>query len=455
MKSKLQYNAVAPDRTFSDRIKRVITLLTLGVLLLISVHMRVTSATGTWIPDPVQRDAGEYFMYAYNLKFHHVYSRDMAGLYEPGIAPVPDAVRSPGYPLFLSLFINGPADDRTIKTITFAQAILSSITVVLCFFLFNSFLPLAWTTAATFLTGISPHLITANSYLLSETLFAFFLVLLAWFISHFSMRRRAWQAAIAGCLVALASLIRPGLQYFAVLFALFLLFQFGRDRGAKLSGMVILGFALCLAPWLVRNANTIGSTSDKTLMINFLHHGLYPDFTYEETPTSFGVPYRFDPRSAEISRTLSTVLQEIQRRFQEEPARHLRWFLIGKPAVFWSWDMVQGAGGPFVYLPSHSPYFNDGLFKLSYNFMRLLHGPIVLLAFCGLLVAWLPLTRIGVDETPLVIARVLSLLLIYYTVIHMVGAPFPRYAVPLRPFLYGMALFPLYVAGLFLRKRLS
>jgi hypothetical protein len=27
----------------------------------------------------------------------------------------------------------------------------------------------------------------------------------------------------------------------------------------------------------------------------------------------------------------------------------------------------------------------------------------------------------------------------------MIGAPFPRYSVPLRPFLYGMALYALYV----------
>ena len=446
---------MALDHTFPERAKRSIMLIVLGVLLLISFHMRITSAIETWIPNPVQRDAGEYFMYAYNLKFHHVYSRDSAGLNGPDTLPSPDAVRSPGYPLFLSFFINAPVNERMIKTITLAQVMLSSITVFFSFLLLKSFLPLAWTTAATFLISISPHLITANSYLLSETLFAFFLVLLTWFISHFSRRRRAWQAVIIGCLIALASLVRPGLQYFVVLFAIFLLFQFGRSRGARLSGMVILGFALCFAPWLIRNANTIGSTSDKTLMISFIHHGMYPDFTHEENPKSFGMPYRFDPRSAEIGRSLSTVLQEVQRRFQKEPARHLLWFLIGKPTVFWSWDMVQGAGGPFVYPPSHSPYFNNTLFKLSYKFMRLLHGPIVMLAFCGMLIVWLPLARIGIDETPLIVSRVLSLLLIYYTVIHMIGAPFPRYAVPLRPFLYGMALFPLYTASLFLRKRLS
>ena len=374
MKPKLKYNVMALDHTFSDRAKRSIMLIVLGVLLLISFHMRVTSAIETWIPNPVQRDAGEYFMYAYNLKFHHVYSRDEAGLHETDIIPAPDAVRSPGYPLFLSFFINAPVNERMIKTITLAQVMLSSITVLFSFLLLKSFLPLAWTTAATFLISISPHLITANSYLLSETLFAFSLVLLAWFIGHFSMRRRAWQAAVAGCLIAHASMVRPSLQYFVVLFVLFLLFQFGRNRGARLSGMVILGFALCLVPWLIRNANTIGSTSDKTLMISFIHHGLYPDFTYEDNPKSFGMPYRFDPRSAEISRSLSTVLQEVQRRFQKEPARHLLWFLIGKPTVFWSWDMVQGAGGPFVYPPSHSPYFNNNLFKLSYKFMRLVES---------------------------------------------------------------------------------
>jgi hypothetical protein len=41
--------------------------------------------------------------------------------------------------------------------------------------------------------------------------------------------------------------------------------------------------------------------------------------------------------------------------------------------------------------------------------------------------------------------RYISALLIYFTVLHMVGAPFPRYSVPLRPFQYAMALYALQV----------
>jgi hypothetical protein len=42
--------------------------------------------------------------------------------------------------------------------------------------------------------------------------------------------------------------------------------------------------------------------------------------------------------------------------------------------------------------------------------------------------------------TGLVVARFVSLVLLYFTAMHMVGAPFPRYSIPLRPFLYGMGL---------------
>jgi hypothetical protein len=44
------------------------------------------------------------------------------------------------------------------------------------------------------------------------------------------------------------------------------------------------------------------------------------------------------------------------------------------------------------------------------------------------------------------------MLLLYFTLIHMVGAPFPRYSFPLRPLFYGLALFPVQVLQASLRK---
>jgi hypothetical protein len=38
-------------------------------------------------------------------------------------------------------------------------------------------------------------------------------------------------------------------------------------------------------------------------------------------------------------------------------------------------------------------------------------------------------------------AKFISLLVLFFTGIHILGAPFPRYSVPLRPMIYGMAMF--------------
>jgi hypothetical protein len=40
--------------------------------------------------------------------------------------------------------------------------------------------------------------------------------------------------------------------------------------------------------------------------------------------------------------------------------------------------------------------------------------------------------------------RLVTLVLLYFTVLHMIGTPFPRYSVPLRPFMYGVAMYGLW-----------
>ena len=190
---------------------------------------------------------------------------------------------------------------------------------------------------------------------------------------------------------------------------------------------------------------TLGIATDNRLMVNFLHHGMYPDFMYEGVPQSHGFPYRYDPRAKKIGKDLPAVLKEILSRFVQAPLRHAKWYLTDKPRVFWSWNMIQGFGDAFVYPVSGSPYFHNTIFRITHRLMYVLHYSFVLLALFGCLMAWFPLTRIGLSQESLLMARFCSLLLIYYTCIHMVGAPFPRYSVPLRPYLYGMALFTPYI----------
>jgi hypothetical protein len=81
------------------------------IIVIIGAVLRLQSVLHTRIIRHVIRfaDTRDYMLYAYNLTNFGVYSRSDAGLMSSVAGagaphPAPDAVRSPGYPLFLSLF---------------------------------------------------------------------------------------------------------------------------------------------------------------------------------------------------------------------------------------------------------------------------------------------------------------------------------------------------------------
>jgi len=49
-------------------------LIALAAILLLGLYLRITGATGTKVIAPLRADAAEYFMYAYNLRYHRVYA---------------------------------------------------------------------------------------------------------------------------------------------------------------------------------------------------------------------------------------------------------------------------------------------------------------------------------------------------------------------------------------------
>jgi hypothetical protein len=73
--------------------------------------------------------------------------------------------------------------------------------------------------------------------------------------------------------------------------------------------------------------------------------------------------------------------------------------------------------------------------------MKTLHAPLIWLGIVGCILAWLPGVALTLGSGALSSVRFISLLLLFFTLLHMVGAPFPRYSVPLRPLIYGMAVF--------------
>jgi hypothetical protein len=190
------------------------------------------------------------------------------------------------------------------------------------------------------------------------------------------------------------------LEYFLFVLTLLVIVQAGIRKGVQIVVSVCLGFVLAFGPWVARNLVTLGVSGDPGLVTATLQHGMYPNFMYENNPDSYGSPCRYDPHAHEFRGGLRSVLSEIKRRFAEEPWTHLKWYLIGKPLAFWSWNEVQGSGEIPVFPVNERPYHDSPLFEGTYFLMKLVHWPLVFLAAVGFIVAWLPVSsrRLGSDR---------------------------------------------------------
>ena len=421
---------------------RALTLckvLLVGMVVMLAAQLRFGAVANTVVDTPVRADARDYVTYAYNLRHSGVYSSARDGIADPQTRPAPDAVRAPGYPLALTMFIERVTASELAK-ITSIQALVSTLVVLLTYFICVQVVPWALALVASFLVAISPHLINANVYILTESMTAFVLMLFVAGMMYALKGRRVFPWFVAGALLGVCALVRPAFQYFPLFLAGLVFLKMGVRPSYRLVLSMFLGFLVLYAPWVMRNLFAIGQTSDATLMINFLHHGMYPGFTYAGNPESFGFPYHYDPQSPLISQSVASVLKAILANFVAEPVEYLRWYLLEKPAYLWSWSIVQGAGDAFVYPVIKSPYVDSGMFVVTHTISAWTYLPSVLLALLGCVAVWIPRVSSGFGEHGLWLVRVISLLLLYYTALHMVGAPFPRYSVPFKPLMYAMAV---------------
>jgi hypothetical protein len=219
--------------------------------------------------------------------------------------------------------------------------------------------------------------------------------------------------------------------------------------------LLLLGFAILMSPWLLRNQLTFGFMVDPTLSVASFHHGMYPDMMYDGKPESLGLAYNFDPVAGQLGKSSDTTIAELKRRASEEPWTYLRWYTVGKTVSVLSWGMIAAADATFVYVANNTPYFSAPFFYHSSYAMEQVHGLLMILALAATFVVWLPRRSLKVSEDSLLFLRATSLLVFYFLVMHTIGAPYPRYSVPMRPVLYGMALAAILLGWQWARSRLS
>jgi len=74
------------------------TFILFGLTISIGLYLRSDSWIGTNVMRPVQSDASDYFYYAYNLRYHHTYSKEISQPTDSKYESTPDAARPPVIP---------------------------------------------------------------------------------------------------------------------------------------------------------------------------------------------------------------------------------------------------------------------------------------------------------------------------------------------------------------------
>jgi len=393
------------------------------------------------IDQPVRADALQYLLYAVNLVRHGVFSRAAPS----DDTPAPDAFRSPGYPLLLALFLLLGGNTGFYPLALHAQAVMGAAMVALTFLLGCRFLPqwAAW--AAAGLVALSPHMVVMNGYLLTETLFGFLLLAALYLLARACECGDSTHLVAAAIAFGLTCLVNEtALLLLPLLLLVFRQHLIGRQRA-----VLLIVFALFPGGWMLRNQTQLppGAETGATRAIDTLSHGSYPGFIYKD-PRYRYFPYKEDPAQPAYGASLQGFLPVFMQRFSERPWRYLRWYLIEKPVYLWSWSLLQGQDIYIYPLRASSLYRDSMVVRLSRDIMWVLHPLIQGIVIAGLLLFPLIIIRQGADAMP----TALWVVLLYYTALYALFAPWPRYAIPLRPEFYLWALWLLAMTPHWLRQ---
>jgi hypothetical protein len=423
-------------------LRRGIWILALIVLIAaLGLHLRITMVENSDVVGPIRADASEYYLTAYNLAKNGVYTMSDARLKDPGAALRPDNFRWPGQPLLIAAFMGDwPEHLLIVHKIQWVNISAGTLTLILIGVAAAAVFP-AWAALTVVaLTAMSPHLIGLTIYVLTETPSAFLVALLlalcAFGQSANAVPRPAIMFAI-GLTIGLLTLFRPIFIGFVPLMAL----AVPRDRLKSLA-VVIAGAALPVVPWLLRNMLTDGLVTTPSSLAMTLVIGAYPDYVFNGDPRTFPFPQSYDPDFLKVSASVTTAAAEVLRKVATDPWGMFAWYTFRKPIYLWQFVNIDGVGDVLVYPVRGMPFDSDFLLAVTHAAMQALHWPLVVLAAAGSILVWLPpLVRLLPQAGGLVL-RTASLLLIFLALATVPLNNPVRFAVPVLPALFLVAMLP-------------
>jgi 4-amino-4-deoxy-L-arabinose transferase-like glycosyltransferase len=211
------------------------------VRILYAVVVQITAGTNGFI---AFSDAKAfYYQEALNLVNHQVFSIAVTAPYYP------EAYHTPLYPLFIAGFL---WLDLPLFCVVLAQMLLWSVAVVLIYkiaIMLSESRVIALVSAV--IASIEPMSIYWSGLLMSDTLFAFLVILATYFLVKQSYN-------VSFLVLGLAALVRPIALYFMVIFAAMYAYQM-YSQGESVRNVIkkitiaLALFFVILAPWSLRN----------------------------------------------------------------------------------------------------------------------------------------------------------------------------------------------------------
>lgn len=414
------------------------TLLTLAAILAAGVFLRGQAFLATEVVEPLQADAANAYALAQALSNQGAYNILAAPFNGGGEAASGETFSSLGYPLFLSLFAEPEATTGGLNAIVITQMVLSALAILLVFMLTTRLLDPYWGLTAALLTAVSPFLVNISLYLVGATVLMIALLLYLVTAAKLSERGGLIRTFIASALLGLAALTDPTFEFLILPWVVMLVLSTKGIAKVLTPLAAVIGFGLVFSPLVIQNQNAGDAPVATAPIAESIQRGLPP--AAEDASGASGVTTE--------EAQLGSAFGQLGQRFIEDPRGFLRWYFVDKTQTLWSLGEPTAAEQSFVYPVSDTPYAENPGFLASEEFMRILHGPVVLIGALGAVLVWLPFAGRRLTPAQRIGLRSVSLVLLYATIAHGFGVAAPQYATPLLPMLFVMALTPLYLVTL-------
>ncbi len=242
--------------------RHVVASPAVGLAIAAGLVLRLAFGLGYWTDGPLTHDEVEYLALAKSL----FEGRGLAYAADSTSGTSEQIGRAPLYPLFLAAL--GTIDRRVVSdppaspaTVKVAQAALGAGIIWLVAAIASRAAGRTAGAAAAWIAAIYPPLVWTPAYVFSETLFSLLALASATMLDRATEQssesgddRQAGLSIGSGLLAGAAALTRPTMLFFLGLAALWLV----RHRRWTIAAAFVLGAALTIGPWTIRNVRQYG-----------------------------------------------------------------------------------------------------------------------------------------------------------------------------------------------------